>query len=56
MDLEETIVISSPSGPMKHQLVKLLLGTIAGFAASKLVEKGYDGAVRCYQLKHNVTK
>ena len=48
-------VIESPSGPMKHQLAKLILGTLAGFAASKLVEKGYDMALDCAKNKKIVT-
>jgi hypothetical protein len=40
--MNETAVAAVAAPHFKHQLAKLVLGTIAGFAASRLTEKGYD--------------
>ena len=47
----EIIKKSDSSLPIKHQLGKLILGTLAGFAASALAEKGYDIALECHRLR-----
>jgi hypothetical protein len=47
--MEVDIVQTSTSLPLKHQLAKLVIATVIGFAASKLSEKGYDVALACYQ-------
>lgn len=38
------LVIKNPNTaqPIKHQLIKVVLGSIAAFAATKLVENAYD--------------
>jgi hypothetical protein len=47
--MEVDVVQVSTSLPLKHQLAKLVIATIVGFAATKLSEKGYDAALACYQ-------
>lgn len=37
--------------PMGHQIAKLVVSTLAGFAAGKLTERGYDAALKCYRLR-----
>lgn len=54
MDTDNLVV--STSLPMKHQLAKLVIATVVGFAASKLGEKGYDAAYACYQRSKTVTQ
>ena len=49
--MEDTIVELTDSQIVKDQLTKVVLGAAAGFAAGKLVEKIYDGAVKAYRLK-----
>lgn len=41
---ENPIVISTPSGSVRDQLSKVVLGCIAGFFAAKATEKVYDAA------------
>lgn len=57
MELVEATEVAKASSivrmmPLKHQFAKLLLGTIAGFAATKLTEKGYESALKCWQTSH----
>jgi hypothetical protein len=52
----EEIAKVAVSMPMKHKLAKLVLGTVAGFAVSGLVEKGYDAAYECIKNKKFITK
>jgi hypothetical protein len=40
--MNHNAVVKGTTLPLKHQFAKLLLGTIAGFAATKLTEKGYE--------------
>lgn len=47
----EVVKVVAKSMPMKHKIAKLVLGTIAGFAVSDLVEKGYDKAYECIKNK-----
>jgi hypothetical protein len=54
--MAEEIVNVVVSMPMKHKLAKLVLGTVAGFAVSGLVEKGYDVAYDCIKNKKFITK
>jgi hypothetical protein len=48
-------IIKTAGLPLKHQLGKLLLGTVAGFAATKLTEKGYDAVLNCMNTKKITT-
>jgi hypothetical protein len=41
------------SAEVGHAIVKLVLGTIAGFAAGKLTEKAYDQVLGCIRLKRS---
>jgi hypothetical protein len=52
----EVVKIVAKSMPMKHKLAKFVLGTVAGFVASDLVEKGYDAAYECIKNKKFITK
>jgi hypothetical protein len=49
-------LVVQTSLPMKHQLAKLVIATIVGFAATKLGEKGYDSAYACYQRSKTVAQ
>jgi hypothetical protein len=52
----EAMTNSDSSLPMKHQISKLVLGTLAGFAAGKLTEKAYDAALACYKNRKMIVK
>lgn len=39
--------------PLKHQVGKLALGTIAGFIAGKLAEKAYNATLEYYRTRKN---
>jgi len=41
----DSIVISTPTGSVRDQLTKVVLGTLAGFLAGKATEKAYDVAM-----------
>lgn len=45
----DTLVVEDT--PVVHQFGKLMVGSIAGFAASKLSDRIYDGAVRAYRAR-----
>lgn len=49
-------VFMETSLPIKHRLGKLLVGTIAGFAATTLAEKGYDVGLKAWQNRKTVKK
>lgn len=43
----EVIVKTATKLPMKHKVAKLVIGTVAGFAAQHWAEKGYVAAYEC---------
>lgn len=49
------IVEMSTQVPFKHQLGKLLVATIAAFAATKMAEKGYDATLQAIHNRKTVT-
>ena len=50
---EEVITVVEQEQPelFRHQLGKLVFGTIIGFGASKLAEKTYDALLTVYRQK-----
>lgn len=54
--MDEVIEIVNTTLPLKHQVGKLVLGTLAGFAAGKLTEKAYDVVLDCIKNKKIVNK
>jgi len=54
--MQETVESINTSLPIKHQIAKLVIATIVGFAASKLSENGYDAALACYRSKKLAAK
>jgi hypothetical protein len=53
--MPEVIIQTVSKMPMKHQIAKLLVGTIAGFAAAKWSDKAYDAVYKCVQNNKIVT-
>jgi hypothetical protein len=50
--MDHIIVTDANDGtPFKHQFGKLLVGTIAGFLASKMAEKVYVAAVKTMEAR-----
>lgn len=49
MDEVIEVVEVGKSLPLKHQLGKLLIATLAAFAATKLAEKSYDATLTAIQ-------
>ncbi len=51
------IVVPVPEGQLepRHQLAKLILGSVAGFATNQLVGKAYDAALLAYRAKQAVS-
>jgi len=45
MDNVVAITKKTTGSPIFHQVAKLVLATVAGFAASKLTEKAFDSVV-----------
>lgn len=54
--MEDVTVVTVPADedlPVVHQLGKTVVGGVAAFAAGKLADRIYDGAVRAWRSRKN---
>jgi hypothetical protein len=51
---QEATIIEMPvaSEPLVHQIAKLVIGALVGFAATRAVDKAYDKVLESYQARH----
>lgn len=50
-ETDETTETAVEDLPVVHQFGKLMFGSVAAFAANKLADRVYDGAIRAYRAR-----
>lgn len=51
VDDKVTVELVSDDLPLKHQVGKMAVGSVASFAANILAEKAYDAALRWHRAR-----